>query len=933
MQVNLAAIEQKGRHMAQESPVTEVFVGRDGALKQLRGRFNDLNEGRGRVVFITGEAGIGKTTVINYFLNELLLLAKSRGDPPKPSVLVLRASCRPTASGNPYGPFTELLEGLSEVGRERIIEKLRDWLPPLVEGFVPYLGPLLAKRLEQYLGIKGGRLGATASSQAHQFRELFEQLSKAYHLILFIDDLHWADEASLDVIFTLARSITEKNILLIGTYRPHEIVEKPGCPAHPLSKMLFGLQRHDLRYEIPLEQFVPDEIDSFLNRCYPNNKFPFSFRTMLYRETNGLPFFLDQEVRWLADEGHLFLDIDNRWSVKPLDTVPIPEGALGVVQDRVNKLDPDSRRLLTYASLFGEQFRSQVLAKILEKSHLSLLETLRGLATGYNMVRPIIDVAQSKLRPNWAFKHAFVQEVLYDLLLTEEKSELHRLAVDALESLFHDTLNELAGELAHHCEAAKRYDDAIKYRIAAAHRAYIAQSLTEHAAHCAQGIFDVEQLERSRVRLRDEVVLLSGQANVCRQLKTLDGEEKAAQRLLQLFEQYGSDPVAGIDGCLGLAHVAEQRRDKNSVIMYAEQAWSIARQSNMAHHMVRVAGFITYVRYISSKSKREYVDKAIDFCQKEDFPGLLSKLLLCRGLIASKDGEDERALSLFRETIETSKNIRENDMRLARDYPFAISFYSPRRFIQDCFEHIGDIYRRNGKWPQALKEYKRVYEYKEAEKNIAGMSGLLNVIAETQLTAGFIQDADRSFEQSWTIAEQLDSRVLKAMVLSTGITIALEQEDDDKARRRLILFENLIHDWSTRWTWHKKQMMRGILSMRDKATKEASDFLTVGLKAAEEEEGFGLIVQYSLHLADLNLQSSDLDQALRYANNALRIARTHDLWDLGEAYMTAARVKVRMNMVNEAEELIEKAFEYFQNKKLSHKAALAQEFRLQIRNP
>lgn len=114
--------------MAKESPKKEVFVGRNNVLEQLRAGFNNLNESCGRVVFVAGEAGIGKTAVVNHFLNTLLSPTKSRGNQSKPLIFMLRAKCRSTASGNPYGPFADLLEGLPEIGQDKIIEKLKDWV-------------------------------------------------------------------------------------------------------------------------------------------------------------------------------------------------------------------------------------------------------------------------------------------------------------------------------------------------------------------------------------------------------------------------------------------------------------------------------------------------------------------------------------------------------------------------------------------------------------------------------------------------------------------------------------------------------------------------------------------------------------------------------------------------------------------------------------
>lgn len=127
-------------------------------------------------------------------------------------------------------------------------------------------------------------------------------------------------------------------------------------------------------------------------------------------------------------------------------------------------------------------------------------------------------------------------------------------------------------------------------------------------------------------------------------------------------------------------------------------------------------------------------------------------------------------------------------------------------------------------------------------------------------------------------------------------------------------------------------MANGILSMRANATKKATSLLTAGMTATENDGNFGLVAQYSRHLAELSLQSGELDQALHFASNALQITQAHNLWEKGEVYMTTARVNLRMNKINEAEKLVEQAFDYFQNKKLTQKAVLAQEFQRQIRN-
>jgi predicted ATPase len=167
--------------MAKDSTLEEVFVGRNRVLEQLKVNFNNPMERRARVVFVVGEAGIGKTIVVNHFLSELLPHPKSEGSQSKPLIFILRASCESGWSGNPYAPFAKLLEGLSKAGQKILENRLKYWArelaPAVIEGVIPFPGPVLAKALKIQLSRQGKRHGVSIPySQSYQFLQLFEQL-------------------------------------------------------------------------------------------------------------------------------------------------------------------------------------------------------------------------------------------------------------------------------------------------------------------------------------------------------------------------------------------------------------------------------------------------------------------------------------------------------------------------------------------------------------------------------------------------------------------------------------------------------------------------------------------------------------------------------------------------------------------------------------
>jgi tetratricopeptide (TPR) repeat protein len=930
--------------MTSELAAREVFVGRDGVLKRFEASFKKLIEdGCGHVFLVAGEAGIGKTTVVNRFLNSLSPSMELRQSSSGLPFYVVQAKCNDiTTAGNPYAPFAELLDGLSDKGSKGFREVLQDWAqdlgPRLLEGIVPYLGPLLARILERQLPIrdKDSRVNVViASGHMYQFLQLLNQVSEVSPLILFIDDLQWADESSINLIFALARRVAEMRILLIGTYRPHDIAERPGYPAHPLSRVLLEMQRYDLSEEVQLEQFTLEEVEIFLDRRYPNNRFPSSLAKTLYEKTNGNPFFLDQVVRLLTDERNISLDANSRWRARSLDTVPIPEGALAIVQARIANLDDASGDLLRYASVMGEQFRSPILAELLGHSHLSVLRSLRTLENNHNLVRQRTEAAQGRLRPNWEFRHAFVRQALYDSLAADEQAEIHSLVVDALESRFPNVRDDLAGELAHHCEAAKRYEEGVPYRLSAAIRANRTKSLLEQVTHCTKGISAIEQLKSPQAMLREEVVFRSGLADAYRRFMDLEKVDRVAHELLRLAEIY-HDPLPEIEGYLRLLQTAVLRRNRHGIFRYSTQAWGLAHKFRTVYYLIPVIGFFHHddsvigVYSVVPEQLKQLLDEAVGICRGEKALAALSRALICRGNVAFLGNEGDQGLSLFSEAIQIAGSIEGSDEQISRDYPFYAPYFDPRTLVDDCVEHIGRIHRRLGDWEQAIKEFTRIYKRKEEEKNLPGMAGLLNVIAGTQLQAGVMEDAEQSFQQSWTIAQQTDSSELKAMVLSTGISIAQELENDTGVEKRLQLLEEVSGSLEVEWVWHKINMTKGILSMRAGAIEQATSILAVGLKAAEDDDNLGLITEYTMHLAELNLNCGSLDQALYYADTAVQIAREHSLWGLGEACLISARVRTQAGKSKEAVTLAEQAIEYFQSKNVPHKAALAQDFRRKI---
>jgi len=452
-----------------------------------------------------------------------------------------------------------------------------------------------------------------------------------------------------------------------------------------------------------------------------------------------------------------------------------------------------------------------------------------------------------------------------------------------------------------------------------AQNAYRTRSYSVQASHCKGGLSALKQLEPSPTRLRDEILFNSGLANAYRRSQQLSQSAKVSAELLRLAEQH-NDTVAEINGWFGMLYLADLRSDEDEIIRLTDLGFNAADRAEAPYHFVRVAGAITQRSYrLTQEQTQQRVDEFTDLFEKENATGLLAKMLQIQGDLALWDNEHERAESLFAQAISIAFTIWDTksvfqliDERLFLDYPFAESFYSLEWIVSRCRENLGRIYRQRGEWEKAVEQFCYVYERKKARRDVTGTSGLLNVIADTQLLGGAVKKAEISFFQSWRFAQEPHLSELKAMVLSTGISIALELENDAQAKARLQLFEDVTRHWSTQWTWHKKQMTHGILSLRVGAIEDAVRFLTEGFLAAQEEKDQGLIPQYSIQLAALHVRLSNREQALHYMDIALRSAKTQGYWRKGVALLESARSQMQASFGHETSELISQAIKQFQ---------------------
>jgi predicted ATPase/class 3 adenylate cyclase/tRNA A-37 threonylcarbamoyl transferase component Bud32 len=486
-----------------------VFVGREKEMDELRAGLEDALSGRGRLLMLVGEPGIGKTRTSEEFAT----YARLR------SVQVLWGRCYEGEGAPVYWPWVQAIR--SSV-HDRDAKELMSEMGP---------GAADIAQIVSEVGERLPGLPAPPQLEPEQARfRLFDSIttflknaSKSQPLVLVLDDLHWADKPSLLLLQFLARELRGARLLVLGTYRDVEVRRQ-----HPLAETLGELARQQLSQRILLRGLTERDVDRFIEVAAGISP-PQALVEAVYRETEGNPFFVNEIVRLLVAEGRMERPGEvASWSVT------IPQSVREVVGRRLDHLSEGCNRVLTAASVIGREFGVDALERIVlrqaQDDRISgdrLLEALEEAVAA----RVVNEVPRTVGR--YSFSHALIWETLYEELSTNRRVRLHRQIGEVLEELYAANPEPHLSELAHHfCEAAPGGDveKAIDYARRAGDRAAALMAHEDAADHYAMALQALELQEKPNERVRCELLLALGEA----QRKA--GElEKATETLEQAF--------------------------------------------------------------------------------------------------------------------------------------------------------------------------------------------------------------------------------------------------------------------------------------------------------------------------------------------------------------------------------------------------------------
>ena len=439
-------------------------VGRKPERLELRAAFNSAKSGRGSLLCVAGEPGIGKTTLVEDFLAELAA---------ENQCTIARGRCSERLAGTEaYLPLLEALDILLKAVSVRSPAFRRNTgkaaIPP--EGGTSYaevMRQIAPTWYAQVVPLSGDseesvRLLAEvkAASQERMKRELanfLQAVAQAQPLVLFFDDLHWADVSTIDLLSFLAGKFNALNVLIIVTYRPSDML----LAKHPFLQIKPDLQARGVCRELSLEFLTEAEIADYLTLVFPHHAFPSDFAKLIHAKTEGSPLFMADLVRYLRDRS-VIANASGAWTLA--QTLPdiereLPESVRGMIERKIAQLGEDDHKLLTAASVQGYEFDSAVVAQVLNLDADEVEERLEKLERVFAFVKLTSEAEfpNGTLTLRYRFVHVLYQNALYAGLRATRKTTLSRDVALVLEACYGERDASVANELALLWEAARDF--------------------------------------------------------------------------------------------------------------------------------------------------------------------------------------------------------------------------------------------------------------------------------------------------------------------------------------------------------------------------------------------------------------------------------------------------------------------------------------------
>jgi predicted ATPase/KaiC/GvpD/RAD55 family RecA-like ATPase/ribosomal protein S20 len=665
--------------------------------------------GEGGLVFIHGEAGIGKTRLVR----ELGAYARSRG------VQVLYGRCPALFRMDgvpPYILWKEVIKDYLEACTPEQLYRVIGYYPAEVAKLVPEIGQKL-RSIPQSLPISPEQEQNRLFEAISQF---VTNISKETPLLVVLDDLQWTDPSSLLLLHYLARGVQKTPLLLVGAYRSTDIDAK-----HPLTPVLAELNREGLPESIHLKRMSLSDVSEMIKNILEQEDVPSEFCKLVHEKTGGNPFFVGEVVKSLKEEDVIYRE-GNRWKIKEVSKIEFPETVKSVVKARIGRLDDEQQNVLTMASLVGNDFTFEALQGVTGSNEDKLRKIVDALLkTGLLKHREV------RGEDLCSFADIIVRDVVNEEVGTYERKKLHRVVGTALEKMYAAKIDEHLGELAAHFLESGDKDKALDYFLKAGEKAQKVYANVEAASYFQSAL---KLLEEKEGETREKARVLERLGDIKQLVGDYDLCMKRWNEALQMWKQLDDkEKVAGLHRKMAvtlwydIGNTEQGRENFEEALRILEAEPENVELAALYADRARMSFFTEDVT-----KARSWAEKALELAKKLNDSEAIASSYQTLGNVFSATGENEKAVE-----------CQEKALKIALDNGYMV-------VVGRAYTSLAGQLQAAGENERALDCFEKGLELSKKAGTIFGISWFGNMLAWMHFCMG-------NSDKALTLAEQSES--------------------------------------------------------------------------------------------------------------------------------------------------------------------------------
>jgi predicted ATPase/DNA-binding SARP family transcriptional activator len=775
----------------------EPFVGREGELKALERFFDSILENQGNFVLVEGETGIGKTRLVDKFLESI---------EPRGGMVIRGHGYHKEIS--PYRLFSEMLRNFfSSINYDT------RYLAPLLDNLTLALLEKIVPELEDYIPFDLSRITTPSMSPKEEKQRFYDmlllfflKLSHRHPLILDIEDLHWLEPDTLELLRYLITNFRKAPIMVVATSRGLE-------PGSFTQTWLEGLEDQRMLHHLKLKGLDPEKVKGLVEALF-SQKLTDNFFNWLLDYTAGNPLFINESVRAGMEQNAFFFDpVESRWEIKEeySERMLQPATLQSVIERRLKGLDKPTQKVLSFAAVVGDRFDLEILQNLSNLSPNQLKRIVGDLMIK-NLIQRVSDKEGEKT--SYRFTHHIVRLHIYQSLSPEFKEKTHlKVAVILEKEKGKGKQTERVEDLAYHFSRGRKdrssLKKSIKYLIGAGQemRKQFSESKAEQYLLQAQEL--LENMNPSKEKNTNLIKLLDllgeVQNNIGKQDSAINSYQEAwklgeAEKLLDRLKEAQMHRKIG--------YVYHSISDYPKAISYYERALKELKDTSVEPELteyITICNFLglTYIMKGEHQKCIDWSQKAVGCAQKKKHLPLIERTNNNLGWVAYSQSKYDEAIEYFNKCLEIQRKVQDKSRLSALkinlgvihlnlgQYDKAAEYYHKALNLAQemgnlswkgiIYNNLGVLYKDKGEWEKALGHLEKSLKIREQYGDRRGMVSALDNLGMTFLAQGQLDKAFDYVNRSFSICQEIGAKDILPLIQSDLGKVKLRLNHHQKA--------------------------------------------------------------------------------------------------------------------------------------------------------